>query len=435
MNGMGVALEYRNANTQLQLAETTSGGVMTRRRFSKMLAGTAALAIVGPLAGCSSASGDEAANDGELVDGEVPSDADRQGMSTDQELTAEGLARQFMEGLTLEQKVAQLFIVHPETLTGMDVVTEAGDATREAYGKCPVGGVIYMSANLEDREQTKRMLGNMDQIARDTIGVPAFLAIDEEGGTVARLSDNPAFGIANVGDMCDVGDSGDVEYAREVAQTIAGYLLPLGFNTDFAPCCDVANNPESDTMFYRSFGSDAEAVSEMVRAQVDGFDDAGILCCAKHFPGIGAAMGDSHEESIYSDKTLEDIDACELLPFRAAIEAGVPFVMVGHLSMPNIVGDSTPASLSSAIVHDILRVRLGYDGIVVTDSLGMGAVADYGPQAAVMALQAGCDIPLMPADLFSTYDAVLAAVKDGTLSEERIDESLVRILRVKLPMR
>lgn len=401
---------------------------ISRRTFATLLTVTAAVFAFGTLAACAGQTSQNQAGDGE----ESTKDCDSAD-ATDQEYTLDGLARQFMSGLTLEQKVAQLFFVHPESLTGIGLATEAGDATREAYAQYPVGGVIYLADNLEDPDQTTRMLESMAQIGKDEFGYAPFISVDEEGGTVVRVADNPGFDVPNVGDMCDIGNTGDVEYAEEVAKTIAGYLLPLGFNTDFAPCCDVANNPESDTMLYRSFGSDPQMVADMVSAQVRGFYEAGILCCAKHFPGIGAAEGDSHDESIFSQKTLEEIDECELVPFKAAIDAGVPMVMVSHMSMPEITGDDTPASVSSAIVTDILRNQLRYDGLVLTDSLGMGAVSGYGPQAAVMALQAGCDMPLMPEDFFAAYQAVLDAVADGTLTEERIDESLLRIMRVKIP--
>ena len=391
------------------------------------MAGAASFAVLGSLTSCSHSENSQ-------VDGEDSSMDVDDTQQIQKEPTLDERVAQIVSEFSLEQKVAQLFFIRPEPLSGIDLAVAAGDATREGYAQYPVGGVIYFGDNLEDENQTMEMLSSMAQIGIDTIGYPPFLSVDEEGGTVVRVGDNPGFGVANVGDMCDVGATGDTEFAREIAETIAGYLLPLGFNTDFAPCCDVANNPESDTMVYRSFSSDAQVAADMVRAQVQGFLDAGILCCAKHFPGIGAAIGDSHEELIYSEKTLDEISECELLPFQAAIEAEVPFVMVGHLSMPNIVGDNTPASISGAIVQDILRDKLGYDGIVVTDSLGMGAVSAHGPQAAVMALQAGCDMPLMPEDFVAAYDAVLSAVNDGTLTEERIDESVSRIMRVKLGM-
>lgn len=398
---------------------------MTRRTFGRVAAVSAASAAAGLLASCSGSRG------GSGGDGGVMDVDDRQGTG---ETGIDRQAAQFVSGLTLEQKVAQLFFVTPESLTGIDVATAAGDQTREAYAQLPVGGVVYFGQNLEDQAQTTEMLSSMAQIGVDEIGYPPFLSVDEEGGTVTRVEDNPGFDAPNVGDMRDVGATADASYARQVAETLAGYLLPLGFNTDFAPCCDVANNPESDTMLYRSFGSDPQAVAEMVSAQVQGFSESGILCCAKHFPGIGAAQGDSHDESISSEKTLDELWECELVPFQAAVDAGVPFVMVGHLSLPNVTGDGTPASLSSAAVQDILRDEMGYAGIVVTDSLSMGAVSSYGAQAAVMALQAGCDMPLMPEDLSAAYNAVLAAVSDGTLSEERIDESVTRIIRAKMEL-
>lgn len=172
----------------------------------------------------------------------------------------------------------------------------------------------------------------------------------------------------------------------------------------------------------------------MVKAQVEGFLSSDMLCAAKHFPGIGGAEGDSHDTSIYSSKTVDEMAQEELLPFQAAMEADVPFIMVGHLSTPQATGNDLPASVSSAIVTDLLRGRLGYDGIVITDSLAMGAVNErYAPsEAADAALEAGVDMVLMPADLASAYQGVLDAVASGRLSEERIDDSLERIVRTKL---
>lgn len=171
----------------------------------------------------------------------------------------------------------------------------------------------------------------------------------------------------------------------------------------------------------------------MVRAEVEGFRDKKMLCCAKHFPGIGAAAGDSHEGAITIDSTSEELETVDLVPFRAAIEAGVPMIMVGHVSLPNIIGDSTPAPLSSTVVQGMLRDSLGYTGVVVTDSLSMGAITSYytPAEAAVAALKAGCDIPLMPERFDEAYQGVLDAVQAGELTEERLDESLIRILSAK----
>lgn len=336
--------------------------------------------------------------------------------------------------MTLEQKVAQLFIVTPEALVeGVSQVTQAGDMTREGVTAHPVGGIVYFAQNLLDPEQTTTMLANVKQFYADAGNVAPFIAVDEEGGTVVRVADNEAFGAQDVGDASALGSAGDTEAAKRAAEQIADYLMPLGFNLDFAPVADVVDPLRSDTMGLRSFSSDAAVAADMVRAEVEGFRDKKMLCCAKHFPGIGAAAGDSHEGAITIEATNEELETVDLVPFRAAIEAGVPMIMVGHVSLPNIVGDSTPAPLSSAVAQGMLRDSLGYTGIIVTDSLSMGAITDYytPAEAAVAALKAGCDIPLMPERLDEAYQGVLSAVQVGELTEERLDESLTRILTAK----
>ena len=338
-----------------------------------------------------------------------------------------------LDEMTLEQKVAQLFVVRPESLTSVSQVIAAGDATKAALEKMPVGGVVYFADNLQDTDQTREMLSNTMKFGEEISGLPLFLCVDEEGGTVSRVGGNPGFGVDNVGDMCDVGATGDTDHAYEVAKHIGTYLQYLGFNVDFAPDSDIANNPDG-TMGLRSFGSTADVVAPMVAAQVRGFEDGGVLCSAKHFPGIGGALGDSHDGRIYSEKTLDEIRAEELVPFEAAMEENVPFIMVGHLSMPTITGDNDPASMSSEIVTDLLRDELGYEGIIITDSMAMGAATDSLPveRLGVEPLKAGVDMVLMPEDLEAAYQGVLDAVASGELTEERIDDSVRRVIKTKL---
>ncbi len=339
-----------------------------------------------------------------------------------------------VSGMTLEQKVAQLFVVRPEAITGVETAVAAGETTRQALLDMPVGGIVYFAANLVDSDQTREMLRNTAAYSEEASGLPIFLCVDEEGGTVSRVGGSSGFGVDNVGNMCDVGATGDTDYAREVAKHIGTYLQYLGFNVDFAPDADIANNPESDTMRLRSFGSTADVVAPMVEAQVEGFAEAGVLCSAKHFPGIGGAMGDSHDGRIYSEKTLDEIRAEELRPFQAAIEADVPFIMVGHLSMPTITGDGDPATISSEIITDLLRNELGYQGIIITDSMAMGAALESLTldRLGVAPLLAGADMVLMPEDLQAAYQGVLDAVAAGELTEERIDDSVRRVVRTKL---
>lgn len=349
--------------------------------------------------------------------------------------TGEKTVARKVASLTLEQKVAQMFFPRPEALTGMGQVTAAGDTTRKAFAKIPVGGMCYFAQNLQSESQARQMLSASNQISLDEVGLPLLMSVDEEGGTVGRVGGNKGFSVENVGNMRDVGDTGDARRAYDVCKKIAGYLVPLGFNLDFAPDADIVNGT-SQTMAKRSFGTTADAVAPMVESAVKGFLDGGIMCCAKHFPGIGGAQGDSETETITTDKTLDQLRQEELVPFERAIAAGVPMVMVGHISCPKVTGDSAPASLSRAIVTDVLRGELGFDGIIITDSLGMGAVAGLhkARDLGVAAIEAGVDMLLMTPELTASYQGVLDAVKAGTITEERIDESVTRIVRAKLAL-
>ena len=336
--------------------------------------------------------------------------------------------------LTLEQQVAQLFIVAPESLTGVGVQTRAGDATREAMQGLPVGGFCWFAQNLEDPDQTREMLANVRAYSMDICGLPAFNAVDEEGGNVVRVASNAAFGVDNVGNMRDIGTDGTAADAKTAASYIGEYLKDLGFNANLAPVADVVSLAANVDLVWRSFGTDPDKVSEMVTAQVEGYTGAGIVCSPKHFPGIGFAWGDSETEAITSDRTLQEMEATELKPFKAAIKAGAPMIMVGHLSCPQLSSSGLPASLNADIVDGILREELGFDGLVITDALKMGALADVVDdpvEIALTAFEAGCDLLLMPSDLQASYDKVLDAVRSGRISEERLHESLKRIIKVK----
>lgn len=345
-------------------------------------------------------------------------------------------AAQIVSGMALEDKVAQMFVITPEALTGYTSVTAAGDTTKTAYESRPVGGLIYMADNLLSTEQTTEMLTNMQNIAMERTGLPAFLSVDEEGGTVARVAANEAFGVTNVGNMSDIGAAGDAQKAYDAGVTIGTYLKQLGFNVDYAPVADVLTNPGNTAIGTRSFGSDASMVADMVTKELEGLSSQGVFGAVKHFPGQGGVSGDSHDGAVTLDKSLEELMQTELVPFQKALENGVSFVMVGHISVPQVVGDNTPASLSQMMVSNVLREQLGYQGIVITDAMNMGAVTgNYtADQAAVMAVNAGVDMILMPQDYETAYNGLLQAVQDGTITEERIDESVERIVKVKLQM-
>ena len=345
-------------------------------------------------------------------------------------------ASQLVSGMSLEDKVAQMFVITPEALTGYASVTAAGDTTKAAYESRPVGGLIYMADNLLSTEQTTEMLTNMQNIAMERTGLPVFLSVDEEGGTVARVAKNDAFGVTDVGNMSDIGATGDAQNAYNAGVTIGTYLKQLGFNVDYAPVADVLTNPDNTVIGTRSFGSDASVAADMVTKALEGLSSQGVFGVVKHFPGHGGVSGDSHDGAVTLDKSLEELMQTEFVPFQKAVENGVSFVMVGHISVPQVVGDNTPASLSQMMVSNVLREQLGYQGIVITDAMNMGAITGSytADQAAVMAVNAGVDMILMPQDYETAYNGLLQAVQDGTITEDRINESVTRIVKVKLQM-
>ena len=344
--------------------------------------------------------------------------------------------QQIVDSMSLEEKVAQLFLVQPEAIVDIGTATAAGDATKQAINKTPIGGFVYFSDNLQSEQQVQDMLRNVQKYSEDRIGLPAFLSVDEEGGTVARVASTGRFDVTDVGDMAKIGASGDVQQARQAGETIGSYLSELGFNLDFAPDADVLTNPDNTVVKKRSFGNDPRVVSDMSLAVAQGLAQHQVYSVYKHFPGHGATAGDTHQGYAYTDKTLDELKQSELIPFENAIQNNAAFIMAAHISAPRVTGDDTPASLSKTMITDILRGQMGYDGIVVTDAMNMGAVTEQytSAQAAVKALQAGADLVLMPEDFQEAYQGVLDAVKDGTLTEQRINESVTRIVKVKVHM-
>ncbi|MDE7059385.1 MAG: glycoside hydrolase family 3 protein [Lachnospiraceae bacterium] len=335
--------------------------------------------------------------------------------------------------MSLEERVLQLFVITPEALTRVDTVVAAGEATKEAIIERPVGGLIYFQKNLQNPEQVKEMLSNTYQYYREAGAPVPFLSVDEEGGSVARIGGQSAFGVERLPDMRVIGENGNVEEAKRVGDVIGSYLSELGFNLDFAPDADVLTNPQNEVVKKRSFGSDAELVSRMSMAVVKGLEEHGIYATLKHYPGHGATLSDSHKGYAYTDKTLEELMEEELIPFKEGISEDIHFIMVAHISVPEITKDTVPCSLSPYMVTDVLREQLGYQGIVITDAMNMGAISqEYNSkEASVMALKAGVDLVLMPTDFEEAYQGVLSAIEEGELTEERIDESVRRVLRLK----
>ncbi|MDD4851465.1 MAG: glycoside hydrolase family 3 protein [Gemmiger sp.] len=347
---------------------------------------------------------------------------------------------QQISSMSLRQKVGQLFIIRPDSLDPAFTQEEINDAKAEGstaftpamaatLADYPVGGVAIFKKNITDPTQLTAFVADLQQNSE----VALLVGVDEEGGAVARLANHAAFTVPQYESMEAVGATGDPENARTVGYTIGSYLAEYGLNLNFAPDADVNTNPDNPVIGSPAFSSDPQVVADMVAAEVAGLHQAGVISCIKHFPGHGDTGTDTHYGCATAEKTWDAMRSCELLPFVVGIAAGTDMVMAAHITTPNATTDGLPASLSHEMLTDKLRGELGYQGIIITDSLAMEAITDdFTPsQAAVQALQAGADILLMPNGLAEAFDGVVAAVESGEITEERLNESLRRVLALK----
>lgn len=336
--------------------------------------------------------------------------------------------------MSLREKVGQLFIVRPEALAensnaetapATDRVDDAVISRIEEY---PVGGIALFSRNITSAEQLPMFISDLQSSSK----YPLFIAVDEEGGRVARIAISDFFNVASYKSMEDIGKSGDASKAEEVGRQIGSYLKELGFNLDFAPVADTNTNPQNIVIGDRSYGSDPALVARMVSAQLDGMHDSGIMGTLKHFPGHGDTKDDTHSGYVSIEKTWDELKECELVPFITALPKA-DMVMVSHITAVNVTSDKLPTSMSETMITGKLRNELGYDGVIITDAMAMGAVADNytSAEAAVTAVKAGVDIVLMPQNLDEAFNGVMNAVTDGEISMERLDESVLRILKMK----
>ena len=335
----------------------------------------------------------------------------------------DNLAR-VMASMTLREKIGQLFIVRPEALGGS--LTQVTEQARVTYEQYPAGGFCLFAANIRDPQQLLSFTRQLHSLGRR---VHPVLTVDEEGGSVVRIAANRSFDVPRFPDM----GSPDAADAKDSAKQIASYLRDYGVDLDFAPVADVNTNPANPVIGLRAYSSDPNEAAARVSEAVNGFHEGGAGCCLKHWPGHGDTKTDTHKVSSSTAKTWEELLSCEVLPFRAGIEAGADMVMVAHISAPGVTGSGEPASLSRMLMTEKLREELGYQGVIITDAFEMRAIPDVydSGEAAVKAILAGADIVLMPADYPEAFDAVLTAVESGEISAERLEESLRRILRMK----
>ena len=348
-----------------------------------------------------------------------------------------------LKKMTLREKVGQMFFVRIESLDPSIEWTTYDDLAnlknqeitmemRKVNHDYPVGGIILYAWNIEDETQ----LANIIKQVRSLNGSP-LLCIDEEGGRVSRIANNPNFHVKKYESMAAIGATGDPKNAYECGNTIGTYLKRYDFDIDFAPVADVNTNPDNIIIGPRAFSDDPAVAVPMVTNYLQGLKDAGITGCIKHFPGHGDTTNDTHSGYVQSLKTWDEMNQCEMVTFRAGIQWGCQLIMTAHIAVPNVTGTNIPSTLSSVVLQDKLRGELGYQNIIITDGMEMGAITKHytSGEAAVGSIKAGVDIVLGPRNFTEAFDAVIAAVNNGTLTEERINQSVRRILTLRLAMK
>lgn len=344
------------------------------------------------------------------------------------------LAGQYYEGLTLKERVGQLFMVNLEQLDTRKgnyyEFKKCTNTMKATLQEIPVGGVILFSRNIAKIKQTRNLIAGL----QENSSTPLFVAVDEEGGDVARIASNPKMKTTEFPSAEEIGKTQDGDYVYEMGRTIAREIRSLGFNVDFAPVADVKTSKLNTEIGNRSFGEDPEQVADLVSAFVQGCQERGVSATLKHFPGQGASDGDTHQENVDIDRSITMLRKTDFVPFQAGIKAGADFVMVSHISVSRVTETREPASLSELVMRIILRDELGFRGVIVTDALDMSSITENytAAEAAYQTIKAGADVILMPENLQEAYQAVLAHVQDGSISEVRLQESVVRILAAKL---
>ncbi len=344
-----------------------------------------------------------------------------------------------LHSMTLREKVGQLFVILPDHLdpalsldqindTRAEGVKSLSPSMIETLRDYPAGGFIFLAKNMASPSQLVKYTSDL----KSASGIYPVMAVDEEGGRVARIANKNVFNVRKYPSTEAIAKSGKV---RQASSYIASYIKRYGFNLDFAPVADINTNPENIVIGDRAFGSDPHYVSKMVSEYLDGLHSQGIAGSIKHFPGHGDTKGDTHEDYVAVYKTWDELLRAEIIPFRDNLKKA-DTVMSAHITMKNVTHDNLPASLSREIITGKLRNELGYDGVIITDAISMGAISkNYASsEAAILAIEAGNDIVLMPWDYKEAFDGVVNAVKNGRISEKRINESVLRILKLKAAM-
>ena len=368
----------------------------------------------------------------EILSSEETIEVPTEPVETVQEMTDEQkldkiIDEAIIQNMPLEDKVAGLFITTPESITGVSAAVQAGDGTKDALSKYPVGGIVYAAKNIQSADQLKQMIDNTKLYT----SYPLFIAIDGEG------SGTDAVAAAGLGTKTDspetIGASGDVNNAYTAGTTVGSYLAELGFNLDFAPAADL-KVVDGNAAGSSSYGSEADKVASFVGYMQAGLQEQKVTACIGQFPGIGSSTQSTKDGMASTDRSTEDFRANEFAAFQTCIDNGMTkMIRISNMAAPSLTGDNTPCTFSSAVVTDILRNELNFRGVIVSGVMNEAAISNYygADEAAVLALRAGCDMIYAPENFETAYNGVLEAVQNGTISEERVNDSLRRIYRIK----
>lgn len=339
-------------------------------------------------------------------------------------------ALQILGKMSLEEKVGQLFIQSYRWNSALKPIRGLTTQMKNDIVCHHLGGIILFGENVGDAAQ----LGKFIDECQSNASIKLFVAIDEEGGRVSRLANSGLVKVTKFPGNSVLGRIGDTNLAYQQALIIGRELSCLGINFNLAPVADLNTNPHNPVIGDRSFGSDPYLSGRLVNATVRGLRESDVISCLKHFPGHGDTELDTHLGSVVLDRSSDILSNREFIPFRMGIAGGADAVMIAHISVPQISENNCPASLSRKVITGLLRKSWGYNGLIITDAMEMAAITNfYTPgEAAVLAVEAGADIILISPSFENARDAIIKAVKSGRLSESRINDSVGRILTVKL---
>lgn len=352
-----------------------------------------------------------------------------------------------LNNMSLSEKIGQMIMIDYRSVTEMTV-----DLEKILTQYNPGGFILFKKSNVVDFEQTKKLLDDI----KSATNIRGFMAVDQEGGRVQRLSENVGF--EKYPPMLEIGETKDPSRAFELGVKMGAELKSIGIDMDMAPVLDIFSNPMNTAIGDRAFGKTSEDVVNMAFAFSDGLSKEGIIPVGKHFPGHGGTLKDSHSKLPFIDKDLNELNEFELVPFKEAVNKKLPGIMVGHIAVPQVTGDNMPASLSETMINGVLRTDMGYDGLIMTDSLQMKGLKDQtitntlespdknppltDEDIYIRCVQAGNDFILMPKIrevtvqgikqyINEAYDTIYRKVNEGLIPESRIEESVYRILSTK----